>query len=330
MEITHCPILLTERCNTYSTKGLKELFGGDGISPYLDFAMEESDAEELADNIGALSISGAQEKYAAVTENGIIRLTKEGERGAYILKPAPLAKLTDRREIPANEHLTMQIASQVYKINTAQSGLCFDKNKRAVYITKRYDINPDGTKISQEDFATLLNKSREQGGDDFKYEGSYLDIAVAIKSNIAAWPVAMEQFLKTVIFNYIYANSDAHLKNYSILKVQGEVMLAPLYDLINTAMHIGGDDMGLHYGFAPDFNKSDIYSRTGHPCKEDFATFASMIGVNKVRAGRLIEMFQSIPDHTVELINNSYLSTDKHKRNYLRIVEERVKRFNRE
>jgi len=330
MEIRHCPILLTGECGTYSAKGLKSLFNGVKVSPYLDFTMEDSDVEEYSSGVGVLSISGAQEKYSALIEDGIIRLTREGERGTYILKPAPLVKITDRREIPANEHLTMQIASQVYKINTARCGLCFDKNKRPVYITKRYDINPDGTKLNQEDFATLQNKSREQGGIDFKYNGSYFDIACEIKKSVTAWPVALEQFFKAVVFNYIFANGDAHLKNYSVVWNKGEILLSPSYDLINTAMHIGGDDIGLHNGFAPSFDKSDVYAQTGHPCKIDFATFATNIGISPVRSVKLIEQFQTLPPSVTELIGRSYLSTEKHKRNYLRIVEERIKRFNRE
>lgn len=69
-----------------------------------------------------ISVSGAQEKFPAVIENGIIRISQTDERSRYILKPAPWDNtLYTRKQIPANEHLTMQIASQVYGIITAET-----------------------------------------------------------------------------------------------------------------------------------------------------------------------------------------------------------------
>ena len=47
-----------------------------------------------------------------------LRLTEEKERGTYILKPKPHG-LKKVLMAPANEHLTMQIASPIYRIPTA-------------------------------------------------------------------------------------------------------------------------------------------------------------------------------------------------------------------
>lgn len=71
-----------------------------------------------------ISVSGVQEKFPAIIDNGKIRIAPDGERPTHILKPAPWDKtLRDRKQIPANEHLTMQIASQVYGIQTASNGI---------------------------------------------------------------------------------------------------------------------------------------------------------------------------------------------------------------
>ena len=45
----------------------------------------------------------------------------------------------------------MQIARQVYGIVTAENGLCFTKDGQTVYITKRFDTLPNGTKVEMED-----------------------------------------------------------------------------------------------------------------------------------------------------------------------------------
>lgn len=310
----------------YSKKELVYLFDGQAVSPQLDFSFDDSETDELAQNMQNLSISGAQEKYSAVIKNNKIILTPEKEQGTYILKPAPTDKLRDRKEIPANENLTMQIASQVYGIKTARNGICVDSDGNVVYITKRYDV-AYGRKLNQEDFASLLGKSEDSNGDNFKYEGSYYDIARCIKSVVSAPIIALEQLFKLIVFNYIYANGDAHLKNFSVIYADNEVMLAPAYDLINTAMHIGGDDIGLKNGFAEDYVKSDVYETTGHPCKDDFFRFGELIGLQPIRIKRILDAFTEFPDKVFELIDKSFLSTDKHRRNYKRIIEERRTRF---
>ena len=59
-----------------------------------------------------ISVSGVQEKFPAIIKSGEIRIAGDDERSTHILKPAPWDKtLRDRKLIPANEHLTMQIAS---------------------------------------------------------------------------------------------------------------------------------------------------------------------------------------------------------------------------
>lgn len=326
-EINTCPILLASGYDTYSPNGRKYLFDGKKIDCNLDFSFYGEDStDNLASNMQNLSISGAQEKYSAVLDGHKIRLANKNEQGTYILKPAPADKIKDRKEIPANEHLTMQIANQAYGIDTAKNGLCFDSNGDVVYITKRYDVTGE-RKLNQEDFASLTGHTLEKDGGNFKYDGSYSDIANCIKKEISAWMVAMEQFFKLTVFNYIFGNGDAHLKNFSILNAGTENILAPAYDLINTKMHINGDDIGLANGFAQDFCKSDNYEKTGHPCRDDFFRFGTQIGLQSKRVEDILDKFSSFEPKVYSLIYNSFLSTDKHKRNYIRIIEENQKRF---
>ena len=326
-EINTCPILLASGYDTYSPSGRKYLFDGKKIDCNLDFSFYGEDSTDyLASNMQNLSISGAQEKYSAVLDGHKIRLANKNEQGTYILKPAPADKIKDRKEIPANEHLTMQIANQAYGIDTAKNGLCFDSNGDVVYITKRYDVTGE-RKLNQEDFASLTGHTLEKDGGNFKYDGSYSDIANCIKKEISAWMVAMEQFFKLTVFNYIFGNGDAHLKNFSILNTGTENILAPAYDLINTKMHINGDDIGLANGFAQDFCKSDNYEKTGHPCRDDFFRFGTQIGLQSKRVEDILDKFSSFDPKVYSLIYNSFLSTDKHKRNYIRIIEENQKRF---
>ena len=324
-----CPSTLAPGFTNYSPRAVKMLFDGVAVSPIIDIDFEsERDQQQAMENMNNMSISGAQEKFSAVIDNGIIRLSHEGEQATYILKPAPFnLSLSTRKQIPANEHLTMQIAAQVYGIRTALNGLCFSRTGQPVYITKRFDVTGGVKDCSQEDFAAVLKMTEEGGDSNFKYNGNYAQIADAIKENIPAWMPQMEQFFRMVVFDYLFANEDAHMKNFSLVNRGGEYFLAPAYDLINTCIHIqSGSDLGLKDGLSPDIEKSDVYDRTGHPCRLDFERFAERIGLPKKRSDMVLDMFMEIPEKTYALIDHSFLN-EKMKRSYRHVIEERRLRF---
>lgn len=330
IEIKNCPASLMEGFNTYSPKSAKSLFGNTKVKPILGFDIDEfRNVGEIADAMHRISVSGVQEKFPAIINADAINIASDNDRSTHILKPAPWDKtLLDRKMIPANEHLTMQIASQIYSIQTAANGLCFTPKGLPVYITRRFDILPNGSKLPMEDFASIIGSNEQTAGLQFKYNGCYEDIANAIKSNVAAWMVDMERFFELVVFNYIYANGDDHLKNFSLILNGSDYRLAPAYDLINTSLHVNGNDFGLDGGLSSDMEKSDVYDRTGHPCRLDFERFGERIGLVKKRIDRILNKYTSIPEAAKRLVDHSFL-TDKLKRNYVRIVNERISRYNR-
>jgi serine/threonine-protein kinase HipA len=312
---------------TYSPKGAKTLFDGKKVNPVLEFDIDEfQSTADVLDAIHRISVSGVQEKFPAVVEKGKIRLARGEERSTHILKPVPWDKtLQNRKQIPANEHLTMQIAAQVYGIPTAANGLCFTPSGQPVYITKRFDIQ-NGLKVPMEDFAAVVGRNEQTDGRHFKYSGCYEDIAIAIRKNVAAWMIEMERFFELVLFNYIYANGDDHLKNFSLILQGQDYHLTPAYDLLNTCLHINGDDFGLDGGLSPNIEKSDVMDITGHPCRLDFERFGEQIGIVRTRLKRVLDKYMQLPDDTKRLIDHSFLS-DKMKRSYLRLIDERINRF---
>ena len=304
------------------------LFDSRRVSMALDFDLDERHRTEASVRaMQMISISGVQEKFPAVIEGGKIRMAMEGEQSTHILKPAPwYAGLSNNRFMPVNEHLTMQIAAQVYGITTAPNGLCTTPKGYPVYITRRFDIAPDGRKYPMEDMATLIGRSETDAGTVFKYHGSYMEIAEAIRRYVEAWMVEMERFFELVVFNYIYANGDAHLKNFSVIRYNGDYRLAPAYDLMNTAMHVRDEDFALSDGLSSHLPPSDAYSRTGHPSRCDFEWFGKEIGLADIRLCRILDKYASLPETTVKMVEGSGL-TEKLQRNYLRIVKERMSRF---
>lgn len=127
-------------------------------------------AGEVINNVGRISLSGAQPKFSVIVgEDSRLRYTREDEQGTFILKPRPTGyQIINKDFCAANEHVTMQIASQVYGIETAANGLCFFEDGRPAYVTRRFDVHSWG-KYKQEDFAALLGYSKDKGGDNYKY-----------------------------------------------------------------------------------------------------------------------------------------------------------------
>jgi serine/threonine-protein kinase HipA len=331
IKIINCPSSLLGGFETYSPKAAKLLFGVAKVNPILGFDIDEfRHVGDLVDAVHRISVSGVQEKFPAIIHASDIKIANNDERSTHILKPAPWDNtLSNRKQIPANEHLTMQIASQVYDMQTAANGLCFTSKGQPVYITRRFDILSDGSKLTMEDFASLIGKNELTAGKQFKYTGCYEDIAKAIRAHVAAWMVDMERFFELVVFNYIYANGDAHLKNFSLIRTDNDYRLAPAYDLLNTALHIAGDDFGLDGGLSTEIEKSDVFDHTGHPCRLDFERFGSKIGLVSQRIDKILNKYTDFPAAAMRLVEQSYLS-EKMKRSYIRIVKERISRFIRE
>lgn len=328
--ISCCPATLAAGFDSYSDKALQTLFGGEYASPFLDFSFDGRGRHaSLAEAMLHISVSGVQEKFPAVVDRGKIRIAERGERSTHILKPAPWDEtLMERRQVPANEHLTMQIASQVYDIAVAANGLCFAANGRPVYITRRFDIGPRGAKYAMEDMAAAVGRDEQRRGRMFKYGGSYEEIAAAIRANVVAWEDDLRRLFELIVFNYVYGNGDGHLKNFSLIMQRGGYRLAPAYDLLNTRLHVRDGDFGLDGGLSPNLEKSDTWERTGHPCQTDFWRFGDCIGLGPTFVEWVLDKYGHPNAQEAQLVAHSFLS-DKMKRAYARIVDERRSRLRR-
>jgi len=318
-ELKNCPGTLAVGFSTYSPSCLRNLFKGKKVNhvlPYDQPQQNEQVAELFIENRKRISISGVQEKLSFLLEKNVLRLTKEGEQGEYILKPIP-RDLKKVDQVPANEHLTMQIAKQVYRLNIAENALIFFKDGSPAYITKRFDVKEDASKWGKEDFATLAGKTKDNAGANFKYEYSYEEAGLLIQRYVSAWRIEIEKYFSLVVFNFLFSNGDAHLKNFSLLESsKGDYLLSPAYDLVNTKLHVDDTDFALDKGlFADDF-KSEQYKKNGHTAKRDFEEFAKRIGITESRFEKLIRPFIEKQPFLETLVNHSFLS-DANKRGYL-------------
>ena len=320
MEVLNiCPSTLVEGFQTYSPAAVKLLFDGNPVSHILPFRSpnnEEAENEEYAKHVGRVSLSGVQPKAGLIIKGNQLVIPSEQERSRYILKPAPSSyALLERKDCPANEHLSMQLASQVYHIETAPNALCFFSDGEQAYITRRFDVAPDGSKYQQEDFASLAGLTKAHGGSNYKYSNlSYEECAEIIGKYTTAPSVEILKFFRMVVFNYLILNDDAHLKNFSLInRGDGEYHLSPAYDLINTSLHlyeprIFALDKGL-------FHEGMHLTDTRTVTRVDFEEFGRRIGLATRLVKRELDNFATEQPLAKELINRSFLS-DKLKKYY--------------
>lgn len=319
--LSSCPGCLKKGYSSYSPTVVKKMFEGKKVNPILPYLSPSSAKEKsiFRENQTHISISGFQEKYSMILEDKRLRLTKEGEHGQYILKPiSDLLKNADFA--PANEHLTMQIARQIFKIETAENVLVFFEDGNPAYLTKRFDRNKNGDKLAVEDFASLLQKSPATDGEQYKYEGNYLELFEALKKYVPAWKIEAPKLFSLLLFNYLFSNGDAHLKNFSLIETQdGDFKLSPAYDLLNTKIHIEDSDFALKDGLLPK-------SLAQGKIKQQFLLLAEKAGIPEKTVAKIFKNLTSPEEKIIELINNSFLS-EKLKRNYLQAYQGRIKKL---
>ncbi|MEQ9657633.1 HipA domain-containing protein, partial [Fulvivirga sp.] len=281
-----CLSCLKENIDGYCLKCRKELFGGIKISPQLTFNSPYSvDNQVYNTHTQHISISGVQIKYSLKLVEGQLQLTDEG--GEYILKPIPTGTFQQLDQAPANEHLTMQLARQVYGLNVPPNAIVYFTDNTPAYLVKRFDRKADGTKCLQEDFAQIAQMTSESHGENYKYDLSYQEMAELIKRYIPAYPIALEAFFRMILFNYLFSNGDAHVKNFSAIRSEmGDYQLTPAYDLLCTKLHSPSEsDLALNL-LAEGYPQK--FLEVGFHTYNDFMEFGVLIGILPRRMEKIL------------------------------------------
>jgi serine/threonine-protein kinase HipA len=144
-------------------------------------------------------------------------------------------------QLAANEYFCLKVAE---KCGLDVPHFALAENADALVID-RFDLRPDGTYRGFEDFCVLNAKRTDQ-----KYSGSYETSILkrfqqfANSSHVYA---DLEKLFTLIALNCALRNGDAHLKNFGIVydDVLGEARLAPVYDLVTTAVYLPKDSMAL-------------------------------------------------------------------------------------
>lgn len=321
-QLTYCPSTLAEGNATYSRSAIQRLFMNHKVHHEMTYDSPSS-SEEMSrlffENRTIMSISGGQEKFSLVLEKNKLRLAKTGESGQYLIKPIPTLG-RNKHWMPANEHLTMQIARQVYQIETADNGIIFFKTGEMAYLTKRFDRDEDGHKRAKEDFAVLAERTPQSHGINYKYEGNYLELFQIMQQYVPAYAVEASKLFKLILFNYLFSNGDAHLKNFSLLESEdGDFILSPAYDLLNTEMHQAEIDFALQGGLYP---KSQYQGKI----LNQFIQLGKLAKIPEKMVERLLAQMLSNSELVERLVRSSFLDETGQK-NYYQAYQGRLKRL---
>lgn len=305
----------------------KRLFGIRGaakkITAELPFTLPE-----LRKHTGyhhRISVSGVQPKFSLSIINSRLSLTDQG--GTFILKPAIKGAFEATNDMPANEHLTMQMARQIFKIDVADCALMRLSDGTPAYITKRFDVRPDGRRRQQQDFAQVAGLTPGANGSNYKYDFSYEQIAHLMERYVSAYQVEAEKYFKLILFNYLACNGDAHVKNFSIYSINndGVYKMTPAYDLLNTQLHVQELGRTALELFDDDF-ETEFFKENAFYGAPDFLEFAKRIGLRQNRAQRFISEFIDSARQAAakKMIDKSFLS-QKSKRLFKQLFTDRAK-----
>lgn len=327
-KIKFCPSTLHDNFSTYSPLAIRNLFNGKKISHILKYHSKNITKEErklFKEKKALISISGYQEKYSLKLNGKELEVTDKG--GEYILKPIPQG-FENVNQVPANENLTMQIAAQVYGIDTAKNGVIFYEDGEIAYITKRFDVMRNGKRSLKEDFASLSNKTIDGFGKNYKTNGSYLEMANLIDTFIPAAILAKEKLFALAIFNYLFSNGDAHLKNFSVIDYHqtGLYTLAPAYDLLCTMLHINDNDIALEDGLYKKDYEHQSFAKYGFYGYDDFYTLGELFKMRPQRIEHFLNLLTSKKEQVEDLVKRSYLN-DEMKKMYLKFYYNKLGRL---
>lgn len=280
----------------------KKIFG-ESTPPLINYSLEDIDSLALEVINSKITLTGVQPKISLQikSEKGEPnRFTIIGVLGNYILKP----QSSKYESLPENEDLSMHLA-EIAKIKTVPHTLIRLSDNSLAYITKRIDRDKKGNKIAMEDMCQLNNRLTE-----YKYKGSYEQIAKIILKYSANPILDIISFFEIILFSYLIGNSDMHLKNFSLCNKKGKHELSPAYDLLSTKMVIPKDieDLALN-----------LNGKKNNLKRQDFENLI-VDYVDRKTIDNSYKKFQNVIPKWFEFIDNSFLN-QKSKEKYKSLIK---------
>ena len=287
-------------------------FFGTNVAPKLNYTIDEM--EELAQNIveSSIAVPGVQPKLSLGFINDVLqngnkgRLTVVGALGGnYILKP----QNKTFPEMPENEHLTMKMA-EIFGISTVPSSLIRLKSGELSYITKRIDRKENGEKIHMQDMFQITEAFD-------KYRSSLEKIGKAITEYSSNTLLDILRFYEVILFSYITGNNDMHLKNFSLIRNNGNWEFSPAYDLLNVHLHLPEDK---------EETALTLAGKKSKLTKKDFIQLGLKFNLTEKQISNSFKRLEKAEKKMLTLIERSFL-TPENQEKYKVMINSRLDVF---
>ncbi len=207
--------------------------------PDLNQRYEKLSAEALArlistrgasltnDDKSRLSLAGAQDKITVYLKDKDIYLPLKQSPSTHILK----FEVSDFKNVPLYEVYTTGLAKAAGLNVIDMKWGCL--GEASYTLSTRYDrlLGDNISRIHQEDFCQALGLQEKYQRNETPSFAQCYRLLIQHSNNPT---IDCEQLLRWQIFNLIAGNSDAHIKNISLLYSADGTRLAPFYDLVCT------------------------------------------------------------------------------------------------
>ncbi|HWM53878.1 MAG TPA: type II toxin-antitoxin system HipA family toxin [Solirubrobacterales bacterium] len=180
-----------------------------------------------------LSLAGVQRKLTLIRSgSGAFGLPEADAPSTHLIKPQYDSEYPD---LAYNEMFCMRVAGCL-GLSAAETSL-EAIGGRPCLISRRFDRSTDGTgtvRLHQEDLCQALGVP-----GNLKYErslGPGFRRFRELLQEIGRGP-DVQAMVRAAVLNFVLGNSDAHGKNFAILFAELGRQLAPLYDIVSTAVY---------------------------------------------------------------------------------------------
>lgn len=200
-----------------------------------------SDLLQSAD-LDPSALAGVQDKVSG----RMITVPLAHQGGAHLLKLNP----PEYPRVVENEHYFLGRASRM-RHPVASTLVVHDREGNSGLLVERFDRVVKGGELARlavEDGAQLLDIPPAD-----KYRVSFEALMERVGTVASSTPLALQALVRQLTFAWITGNGDLHAKNVSLVGVDGEFSVAPIYDIPSTvpygdhsmALSVGGSSSGL-------------------------------------------------------------------------------------
>lgn len=169
------------------------------------------------------SLGGARPKASVVDPTGHLWIAK-------------FPSVRDDRDVGAWEMVVYTLA-KACGLNVPDALVRRFGSAHHTFLVKRFDRTAQGRRRH---FASAMNLTGRQDGDDASTGASYLEIARVLMTDGASTDADLRELWSRVVFNLLVSNTDDHLRNHGFLLEPGRGWaLSPAFDM-NPVPHAHG------------------------------------------------------------------------------------------